>query len=63
MWTCPNNNAQLDYGALAIDPKTMLIIAASPLDNALQKKLILEPKHHLATEFLEYHLENIFQHQ
>jgi hypothetical protein len=59
---CPNHHVQLDYGALAIDPETMMIIPADTHEAPQYRKLLLDPKHRLGAEFLQYHLDNIFGH-
>jgi hypothetical protein len=58
---CPNHHAQLDYGAIAIDPDTMRIVFSNAKPWQGNKKLILHPKHILARQFLRYHLSKVFE--
>jgi predicted restriction endonuclease len=57
---CPNHHVEFDYGVLAINPKTLEIIHQNKNSEFVNKKIILNPIHKLNEEYLEYHLNEIF---
>jgi len=58
---CPNHHVEFDYGAIAINPKTLQIIRRQNKNNEFKnEKIILNPKHKLNKKYLEYHLNKIF---
>lgn len=56
---CPNHHAMMDFGAIAIHPDRMTLIRSDHGDPEDQKPLELS-SHSIEKEFLEYHLDNIF---
>ena len=57
---CPNHHVEFDYGVIAIDPDSFIILHKDPENLLNGKKLFLHSKHKLNKDFLRYHLENIF---
>jgi predicted restriction endonuclease len=56
---CPNHHAMMDFGAIAIHPDQLTII--SPESSYPQHPDPLQlVQHPIGKEFLEYHMENIF---
>jgi hypothetical protein len=51
---CPNHHAQLDYGAITIDPDTFEI---AHKNGSKLGKLIVLPNHKLNKRYLKYHLD------
>ena len=52
---CPNHHEQFDDYGFYIDPNSYEIIG---LDNFEGKKISINQKHHIESEFLDYHYEN-----
>ena len=56
---CPNHHAMMDYGVIAVHPVSLTIVAID--DRVLEGGKTLEvAKHPVGSEFLEYHLANVF---
>ena len=56
---CPNHHAMMDYGVIAVHPLSLAIVAID--DRVLEAGRTLEvAKHPVRSEFLEYHLTNVF---
>ena len=55
---CPNHHAEFDFGAIALNPKTLSIEHCNPNDEFMGEKLIL--KHPIDDKYIEYHYNNIF---
>jgi hypothetical protein len=51
---CPNHHAQLDYGAITIDPNTLEV---THRNGSKVGKLIVSPNHKLNKRYLKYHLD------
>jgi len=56
---CPDHHAMIDYGVIAIEPDTMEILSSDKLVIERGRELQLI-KHPISIEFLEYHIDNIF---
>ena len=56
---CPNHHSMMDFGAIAIHPDLLTVIGSDETHPEHQQKLQLM-KHSIAREFLEYHLERVF---
>ena len=56
---CPNHHSLMDYGAIGIHPRTMTIVSITNEDEAHGERLQLL-NHPIQREFLEYHMDNIF---
>jgi putative restriction endonuclease len=52
---CPNHHEQFDDYGFYIDPNSYEIIG---LDSFEGKKISINNKHHIESEFFEYHYEN-----
>ena len=59
MVLCPNHHAMMDYGVIAIHPKSLGIISIDTRTLDYGRRLLVT-KHHINPEFLEYHLENVY---
>jgi len=59
MVLCPNHHAMMDFGVVAIDPDKLVVISILAVTRYEGKTLQLQ-NHPIHKEFLEYHLENIF---
>ena len=57
---CPNHHAEFDYGSIAINPVTKRIVHIDD-SNPFHDRQLAYHRGDLATEFLEYHFENIFR--
>ncbi len=60
---CPNHHVEFDYGVIAINPNTLEIIHKNDKNFFINKKIRLHPSHILNKEYLEYHLNNIFNNE
>lgn len=56
---CPNHHAEFDYGVIAIDPNSKKIIHIDS-NNLYHEKELAYDREDLDIEFLEYHIENLF---
>ncbi|MCI0330006.1 MAG: HNH endonuclease [candidate division Zixibacteria bacterium] len=56
---CPLHHAMFDFGAIAVEPKKRIILSIDEGVKEVGKKMALE-KHKLNTDFLEYHLNYIY---
>jgi hypothetical protein len=56
---CPNHHAMMDFGAIAIHPQRMTLMSADIRSPQDQQPLELR-NHPIGREFLEYHLDYIF---
>ena len=55
---CPNHHAEFDFGAIALNPITLIIEHCNPNDKFIGKEMIL--KHSIDNRYIEYHYNNIF---
>lgn len=56
---CPNHHAMMDYGVIAIHPQKLVVMAIR--DNVSDSgKNLQVVRHTVNSEFLEYHLSNVF---
>ena len=56
---CPNHHSLMDYGAIGIHPDEMTVVSINRGHEDSQERLQLS-NHPIGKEFLEYHMENIF---
>jgi len=59
---CPNHHVEFDYGIIAINPSTMMVIHINPNDKFHNIALRLRREHSLSSVYLQYHLDKIFNH-
>jgi len=57
---CPNHHVEFEYGFIAIDPATLMIIHVDPKNQYNGATLKLKNNHFLDVSNLAYHLKNIF---
>lgn len=55
---CPNHHVEFDFGAIALNPITLIIEHCNPNDEFIRKEMIL--KHSIDNRYIEYHYNNIF---
>jgi hypothetical protein len=60
---CPNHHVEFDYGVIAINPNTLEIIHKDDKNIFINKNIKLHPSHRLNKEYLEYHLNNIYNNE
>lgn len=57
---CPNHHAEFDYGVMAIDPTSGLIIHHDR-SNPYHAKTLSYERSNLGKEYIKYHYNNIFE--
>jgi hypothetical protein len=57
---CPNHHAEFDFGAIAIDPISHIVVHIDPDNPYHGRQTYVHPSHDLGRQYLEYHLQNIF---
>jgi hypothetical protein len=58
--TCPNHHVEFDYGVIAINTISMKTIHKNKSDQYHDKRINLKAGHSLGLNYLQYHLEKIF---
>ena len=58
---CPNHHAQLDYGALAIHPVTLIITHHDIQESVHGCTLFVHDLHQVDAQYLKYHLDKIYR--
>ena len=57
---CPNHHTELDYGAIAIDPSTLLVVHCDSQSPFNGQQLKINPLHPLSKRYLRYHWTDIY---